>query len=300
MRLAILGTMVWDLIDHPAGDQVERWGGISYSLAAAAASLPTGWSIRPIIKVGNDFVDQARTFLQALPGLEWPGGVVETAEPNNRVHLRYHDTEHRHECLTGGVPPWGWEELAPRLGGVDALFVNLVSGFELALDTAEQLRAGFHGLLYADLHSLLLGLGTGGHRVPRRLPDRDRWLRAFDFVQMNEQELALVAGDDDPASLGESAWRDGLRAILVTRGARGAEVRRPDGESVRTTVIPAAAGGTRGDPTGCGDVWGGTCFVALTTGASVEDAARRANRAAARNLRHRGADGLHAHLRGEL
>ncbi len=297
MRVAILGTMVWDLIDHPAGELVERWGGISYSLAAAAAALPAGWTIRPIMKVGRDLSDHARAFLDTLPTVERPGGVVETPERNNRVHLRYHDAEHRHECLTGGVPRWEWAELAPLLEGVDALFVNLISGFELELETAERLRREFDGFLYADFHSLLLGIGSGGHRVPRLLPERDRWLQAFEVVQMNERELGLVAGDDDPAAVAERALERRLRALLVTRAERGAEIRYREGDAVRTVPVAPERRGPGGDPTGCGDVWGGTCFVALAGGASLEEAARQGNRAAARKMDHRGADGLYAHLR---
>jgi sugar/nucleoside kinase (ribokinase family) len=48
--------------------------------------------------------------------------------------------------------------------------------------------------------------------------------------------------------------------------------------------------------TGCGDVWGATCFVALVRGQPLASALAAANRAAARNAEHRGADGLHTFL----
>jgi sugar/nucleoside kinase (ribokinase family) len=55
-----------------------------------------------------------------------------------------------------------------------------------------------------------------------------------------------------------------------------------------------------GDPTGCGDVWGGTYFSRLVGGDKLADALAAAQRAAARNLEHRGATGLASFLRGEL
>ncbi len=55
-----------------------------------------------------------------------------------------------------------------------------------------------------------------------------------------------------------------------------------------------------GDPTGCGDVWGITAFGALLAGADVEEAMQMANRAAVRNVSHRGASGLNRYLRGEI
>jgi sugar/nucleoside kinase (ribokinase family) len=293
MRLGVLGTMVWDRIEHPDGAPVERWGGIAYSLAAAAAALPPGWTVRPIVKVGRDLAPLARRFMETLPGLELPGGVVETVEPNNRVHLRYRDRDHRDEQLTGGVPPWQWDELAPVLDGVDALYVNLISGFELGLDTAARVRAAVGGRVYADLHSLLLGVNGAGHRVPRPLPSREAWLAAFDMVQVNEAELGLVAGDEDPWGVALRAVDAGLEALLVTRGPGGATVVTADRGRFD---VPQDAVAPTGDPTGCGDVWGATCFVALARGEALESAIRAAHGAASRNVRHRGADGLHAFL----
>jgi sugar/nucleoside kinase (ribokinase family) len=298
--------MVWDRIDHPDVPPVERWGGIAYSLAAATAALPPGWTVRPIVKVGRDLAAAARSFMAELPGLESSGGLVETPEPNNRVQLRYHDRHHRHECLTGGVPPWRWSELEPALNGLDALYVNLISGFELDIDTATRLRAAVDGPIYADLHSLLLGGEGGGHRTPRPLERRDEWLAAFDVVQVNEAELGLVAGEDDPWLVAEQAVRRGLGTLLVTRGPAGVTVvsardgPRPwarDGGEPRRWEVPVDAAVETGDPTGCGDVWGATCFVALVRGEPLDRAVRSANRAAARNVAHRGADGLHGFLR---
>jgi sugar/nucleoside kinase (ribokinase family) len=305
MRLGVLGTMVWDSIDHPEHSPVERWGGIAYSLAAAAASLPAGWTIRPVVKVGADMAEQARRFMGALPGVDLPGGVLETEEPNNRVRLTYVDHHHRRERLVGGVAPWRWDELVPRLDGLDALYVNLISGFELELDTASRLRSAIAGPVYADLHSLLLGVDESGNRVARPLDRPHDWLAAFDLIQVNEQELALVAGDGEPWSMAEAAVLRGLPAILVTRGPAGATALaaavgprpwRVRGGEPRRMVVPMETEPVAGDPTGCGDVWGATCFVALLRGEPLGHAVRAANLAAWHNVRHRGADGLYTFL----
>jgi sugar/nucleoside kinase (ribokinase family) len=307
LTLGVLGSMVWDRIDHPDAPRVERWGGIAYSLAAAAAAAPDEWSLRPIIRLGDDLADEAHAFFARLP-LE-PGGVIEVPEPNNRVHLHYLDRQHRHEHLTGGVGPWPWDQLEPLIDGLDGLYVNLISGFELELDTARRLRDAFDGPIYADLHSLLLGVAAGGHRVPRTLARRGAWLACFDVVQVNEPELALVAGDDDPWEVAEAAVHDGVAALLVTRGPEGATWmaagdrawpwadRDPDA-AVRRGDVPVQEPWSEGDPTGCGDVWGATCCVALLQGETVSEAAAVANDAASRNVKHRGADGLYRYLRG--
>jgi sugar/nucleoside kinase (ribokinase family) len=65
-------------------------------------------------------------------------------------------------------------------------------------------------------------------------------------------------------------------------------------------LVPAEVVNTPGDPTGCGDVWGATYFSRMVAGDKLTVAMKAAAVAAARNLGHRGATGLAAHLRGEL
>jgi sugar/nucleoside kinase (ribokinase family) len=69
---------------------------------------------------------------------------------------------------------------------------------------------------------------------------------------------------------------------------------------VRTALVPAVVVNGPGDPTGCGDVWGATYFSRMVAGDKLGDAMLAAARAAARNVGHRGATRLAAHLRGEL
>jgi sugar/nucleoside kinase (ribokinase family) len=56
----------------------------------------------------------------------------------------------------------------------------------------------------------------------------------------------------------------------------------------------------QGDPTGCGDVFGGTLVASLLGGQPLETAIASANRMARRNVSFRGASGLERHLRGAL
>lgn len=313
-RLGMLGTLVWDRIwpyHAPAAAPVNGWGGLTYSLAAAAAAHPPGWTLVPLVKIGRDCADDALRFLAEVPGLQLEPGVRVVPEPNNRVELRYTDAVRRCERLTGGVPPWTPAELEPLLPQLDALYINFISGSEMDLATAEWVRGAFGGPIYADLHSLLLGRGQGGHRAPRRLPHTHRWLRCFDAVQANEDEVALLAGAAGAVlDFAYEAVREHTLLMLVTRGGAGVEYtvnasfsaalqgRRtaPDGGPPLCKHVPTAGGEQSGDPTGCGDVWGATCFAGLLSGDGLRPAILRAHNAAMRNLKHSGAEGLFQRL----
>ena len=324
MRLGVVGTMVWDRIHarDARTEPIEEWGGIAYALAAASAALPAGWTAVPIIRLGSDLTDRAYSFFRTLDGLDIESGVRVVPEPNNRVELRYQDSARRVERLTGGVGPWPWAELEPIIDNVDALYINFISGFELELPTMSALRASFHGPIYADLHSLMLGVRPDGVRVPRPLAAWREWLRCFDAVQVNEDELGTLAHAwGDPWLFAADTVGDGLRLLLVTLGERGAAYvaaptfdedprawRRPPvllpplplSAPVKTQLLPADLHPRTGDPTGCGDVWGASFFCHLLAQRGLDGAMREANRAAARNVEHRGATGLQHHLQGRI
>jgi sugar/nucleoside kinase (ribokinase family) len=316
--LGVVGTLVWDRILDRDGrsEPVEEWGGIGYALAALTASLPEGWQVLPILKLGKDLGEEGRRFVRALPRMR-DAGIIVVPEPNNRVELRYESEARRTERLSGGVPPWSWPELAPIVELCDALYVNFISGFEMELDTAQALRRSYRGPTYADFHSLFLGINRQGYRVPRTLEAWAAWLSCFDAVQMNEDEFELLGARGDPWQLAAAALGPDLKLIAVTLGSKGAayvtgagfepdpatwsrDARVAVAERAHSGKVGLRDGMRAGDPTGCGDVWGATTFARLLAGDSLEDAMVEANRLAGRNVEHRGARGLYQHLVGRL
>lgn len=303
-RLGVIGTFVWDVIhgrdlrDAP----VEEWGGITYALSACDAALPDDWALVPLVKVGRDLAPQARQFLRTLRRIAPDAVPIEVPQRNNRVELHYFSDERRSEVLSGGVPGWSWAGLQPLLRDIDALYINLISGFELDLETAQLIRQHFKGPIYCDLHSLTLGLEPSGLRTWRPLPEVAAWCACFDQLQVNEDEVAMLA--PDPMALAATALSAGVRSLFVTLGKRGVVYFEDAGAGrpLRTALIPASEARVQGagDPTGCGDVWGATYFSRSVAGDTLSEAMRAACDAAARNVEHRGATGLAHHLRGEL
>jgi pfkB family carbohydrate kinase len=321
-RVGVIGSFVWDVIHgrDPHRRTVEEWGGITYALGAFDAALPNDWQVVPLVKIGRDVLSRAYDFLGSLRRLAPDAAPIEVPYPNNRVELRYQDDELRSEVLHGGVPPWTWLGLKPLLRDLDALYINLISGFELDLETVQLLRQHLRVPIYCDLHSLLLAIQPGGLRTPEPLQNAASWCECVDLLQVNEVEMSMMA--PDPMALAATAMSAGVRSLLVTLGRRGvvyfaapgfetlADVTSPrvpraapqqGASAVRTALVPAErAESVPGDPTGCGDVLGATYFSRLLAGDKFADALRVAVRAAARNVEHHGATGLAHFLRREL
>ncbi len=324
-RVGILGSLVWDVIygRDPAAPPTEEWGGIAYGLGALDAALPDDWEIVPLIKVGRDLRDRAAELLRSLRHLVPGGRCVEVPVPNNRVTLRYRSDERRCERMSGGVPGWTWAELGPMVRDLDALYINFISGFELELGTAQALRRGFGGPIYADLHSLFLAMPQDGLRRLQPLSRPAAWFRCFDLIQLNEDEMRQLS--DDPLAAAALALGAGVKLLVVTLGRRGAAyfaapgfdrlvldspggargerdhraVAAPPALTAPTALIPAPEVSAL-DPTGCGDVFGATLLSGLLAGLPVEEAIAQANRFAARNAELRGAGNLARLLRGGL
>src|SRR6478735_9109761 len=283
-RLGVISTFVWDTIygRDPRSEPVTEWGGCAYALSALDASLADDWEIVPLVKVGDDLAPRAREFIATLSHVAPDAALIGVPYPNNRVELRYETSERRAEKLTGGLPGWSWLGLKPLL---------------------------------RDLHMLVHAVQPDGWRTLQPLPNIEQWCRCFDLLQMNEDEVTTVARE--PLELAATAMIAGVRSLTVTLGSRGAVYfaapgfeRLADLESsraaaqafgpLRTALVPVDVAFDAGDPTGCGDVWGATCFSRLLAGDDIAHAMRAAHGAAARNVMFRGATGLARHLRGEL
>lgn len=329
-KIGVLGSLVWDVIHgrDPAQGVVEEWGGIAYSLAAMDAALPDDWEIVPLIKVGHDRARQAAEFARTLERFPAHARFIEVPVANNMVELRYQSAERRCERMAGGVPGWNWTELGPMVQDLDALYVNFISGFEMCRWTATNLRQGFPGPIYADLHSLFLGMRGDGVRTLQPLTDIGEWFACFDSVQLNEEEMRTLG--EDPMALSAEMLRAGVSLLNVTLGSKGVAYIHAPNDRVRSAKSEVRGAGSQPashdpaprtshrasstvrtallapphvdvtDPTGCGDVFGATCAARLAAGDSVEEALQRANQAAARNATYRGATSLAGYLKGGL
>lgn len=294
-RLGVLGTLVLDtIIPHGGGEPTRALGGVSYALSAWETEPAEGWEVFPLVKVGRDVRERADDFLDRLATLASRRGVRTVPEPNNRVELRYGPDGERTERLTGGVPGWTWGELAPLARACDALYVNLVAGWEVDLDVARRLGDAISGPLYCDLHSLLLERTSDGVRR-RRAPEHWRaWTGCFHHLQLNREELRTLADDEgsEPEALARELGGRTAGALFVTLGAEGAAWYADAGDGTSSSGRVPTEPVEGGDPTGCGDAWGAACTARLLEGRPPGEAAAAANAVARRNVLVRGGAGL--------
>jgi hypothetical protein len=214
-----------------------------------------------------------------------------TQELTNRVQLVYHTDSDRTEHCPTILPTINRENLDRKhFENVDALFVNMISGFDISLDAMEQValwsdEMGFH--IHLDIHALALGPlsqgegNFGGGRRAQGLPNWQRWVGCAHTIQLNELEADHIgepefAGQDDLIDEIKLRKTEGqiprLRAIILTRASKGAilhDLERDMAIRIDAPKVQVI------DSTGSGDVFGASFIHHLASGLDLHSAVER-------------------------
>jgi len=287
-RIAIIGSInrdeVWD--DH--GNQRRGWGGILYNVAALARFAPRGTTLLPIAHLGSDARVPVGRWLRSLLQVD-NSALLPLARPGNLCQMRYISPDQRREKLLNRVPAISHHALLPALSA-DVALINFISGADVGIATLERFRREFHGSIYMDIHSYLLGRRRDATRFARRPTGWRQVISCADVLQMNEIEFATLSSRDIDRGVVQTWAGDVLtplrcQCLLVTLGAAGAFCltrahRKWKLQHLRSGRRPAGI-----DPTGCGDTFSGLWLSTWLKGLDPFACARIAAHGAARPVR---------------
>src|SRR5581483_7064162 len=277
MLVGILGQPCIDEIVQP-GMRLDRptqaLGGVLYSYAAMERLMRTYGSQNDTFVPLTWFSEPDAELLGPLVGsfehLDRSEGFWPTNIPSNRVQLVYEKNGHRNEHCPHILPALTAQELTPALiERLDALFVNMISGFDVSLGTLETAlsKTKKRPYVHLDVHALVLGplsdrnasAPFGAGRQPRGVLEWRTWLRLADSVQMNEFEARWLA---DPEFRSEEDLLSAIRQlphderpsqIIMTRASRGSSIYLLDKGEVHDVMAPEIQAI---ETTGSGDVFG--------------------------------------------
>ena len=258
MKVAVIGHLCLDAIEHPDGQTTQSYGGIFFSVAALANLLRAQDTVVPIFGVGKDEYDEFIDRLKLYPNVD-SSSIYRFNAPTNRVHLMYRTGDERIECSKHIAEPIPWKRIRPSLANVDMILINMISGFELSLETLDELRMEVREdkvPIYMDLHSLTLGIHEYCTRYHRPVEAWRRWSFMLHGIQMNEEEAAVVAAErPDESSLARHILSLSTKVMVITRGARGCTAYIDERKRIRRIDEEGIEPQKAVDPTGCGDVF---------------------------------------------
>ena len=294
-KIALLGTINRDTIRTPDGVETESYGGILYSLLPLSAIVKDRANIYPIVNVGEDMREVVCRYLEPCGNVKFDG-VSFVPEKNTHCFMVYDEAGNKQETLLGGVPKLTLDQFQPFLDS-DAIIVNFITGSELELETLQQVRAKSSSPIFMDIHSLTLGMDEQNRRFWRVPPRWEDWIACTDVIQMNEQEAALIAGEDldteeKTSAFGERLISNGSSVVLVTRNENGSDAIYTDGEQTVLHHSPPQPAGEPQDETGCGDVFLMGFMTSYLDNQDPVEASRFANVLAGINVTLRGIEGV--------
>ncbi len=283
-RVLVLGSINLDIVVSAArlpragetvlGGALERHpGGKGANQAVAAARA--GPRVHMIGAVGDDA--EGRIGLEALhaEGIEL-GGVLTKPGPSGVAII--------------AVDPAGQNQIvvAPGTNGRLSASDVQVALANLSPVAADVLLASLEVPMEAVIRGVEIAAAAGATVVVNpapAVPLPPPILRARPILTPNRAELVALAGMDGMAEAARQLISDGARAVVVTVGEQGCMLIDEAGE----TSMPGRRVERVRDTTGAGDTFSGVLAAWLCDGASLADAARAANAAAALSVRAAGA-----------
>lgn len=295
MNLLVIGHPCFDVIQHPNGEEIQSYGGIYYSVATLANLADAHRSILPIFPIGEMEYDQYIKELSKYPSID-TSGIYPHNGPSNEVRLSYIDTNKRVECSKNIFPPIPFSAVQPVLGRADGILINMVSGFDLKVETLDYIRMAVrdrHVPIHLDVHSLTLGIDQQQRRFRRPLPLWRRWCFMIETVQVNEEEAAGLTPDNlDEGDLAQQLLALGGRGFIVTRGERGVTIYTQERKLVQRHDLAPSPVSKVVDPTGSGDVFGAAFSYRYFHTRDAAGAAAFANEVAGSSVEFPGPAGL--------
>jgi hypothetical protein len=283
-RIGILGQPCIDEIITPGGKMTSQaLGGILYSYAAlerAARESRTDIEFLPLTWFSEPDREIILPILSVLPHFKDLSKLYPTDSLTNRVRLVYSDETHRTEHCPVILPPMTPEELSwVDLASLDGLFINMISGFDISLDTLKWIRTQTKAYIHLDIHALVLGELSHDPTEPRKIKGRKHWrewLANVDSVQMNEMESDWLGSPEfttEKQLLSEIRkiyeQKKSPKAVIITRAERGATSFDFVHEKIwNKEPLPRKIKNT----TGSGDVFGALYTLTKTLGTSDQEA----------------------------
>jgi sugar/nucleoside kinase (ribokinase family) len=296
LKVAVIGTINLDTILSPGGEKKSRnglLGGVLYS-TLTIASIAKDIEVIPVAWIGEDYYTNVMELLSSYSNID-SRGIQSNLKGTNENFIQYTSEEERKEKLVQKVPPVSFDMISPYLDS-DLLLINLISGFDLSLNTLQEVKKNSKGLVYIDIHSLTLGVDSEGNRFPREIKNWSNWVSPCDLVQANAREVSQLLSRDfgNKEAFDEAGFMlldHGPRVASLTFGGDGISVFYRQG-GVKVSVSLSEKKRKVRDSTGCGDVFGGGFVVSYLKNRDPLEAAQFANRLAGQSTQFIGIESL--------
>ncbi len=272
MKLLLIGSSVVDYI-HKEDNTTIKPGGIFYSLTGFNSIVKNDAYISVLTNINKkDF--------HLFEGIysNFDLSFSKSIEELPTIHLLLHPDKERGECYQNISEPLNID-LSIDFNQFDSIFINMITGFDIPLETLEKIREKFNGFIYIDIHSLARGLAENNMRNFRKIPHIERWLKCVDIIQVNETEFATLSHKTNEDDIIKELFNYGLKGIIITladKGIKSFVINK--GNIEKQEIEPLKI--IQKNSVGCGDVFGSAFFYNYCKSNNFIDSINKANKTA--------------------
>jgi fructokinase len=262
-RPVVFGEALFDEFD----DGTEVLGGAPLNVAWHLAAF--GLDPLFVSAVGDDARGRAIRERMTAWGMDTAGVQIDSAHPTGEVRVRFEHGEPRYEILADRA--YDFVDAGDARDAVHGADIALIVHGSLAARNEESARA-LDALLAAFGAPALMDVNL---RPPWFARDRVRAAVAnARWAKLNAEELRTLTDDGDDDARVRSLFAGGmLEEVVLTRGARGAVLHRPDEAPIR---IDARSPVDFSDAVGAGDAFCAVVAAGLIRGWNAETRLTRA------------------------
>ena len=272
--ICCIGHITHDRIVTPSRT-MEMAGGTALYFSWALHAIDPGFAFSMVTKVGNESMDEVQRLRQA--------GVDVTCYASNHSvffeNVYGQDPNERHQRVLAKSMPFTPSELSQVEANVFHLGTLLPDDF--SLEAIEGLRQ--RGMVSVDVQGYLRQV-VGQDVVPMDWSHSRTLLSMVDVVKLNEMEMHVVTGTDDPHEAARRIADCGVGQVLLTFGSMGSLI-YAEGNFYE---IPAYRPRCIVDVTGCGDTYSAGYLYGRATGMDYADAGRLAAAMCTLKIEHAG------------
>ena len=272
--ICCIGHVTRDKIITPR-QTVNMAGGTSFYFAYGMNQLPKKVSFQLVTKVGEGSMPEIEKMRQA--GID-----VECFKSRHTVYFenKYgHDSNRRTQRVLAKADPFTVEEMQH----LDARIYHL--GSLLADDFSPEVVECLSkkGLVSIDVQGYLREVrGEKVYAVDWK--DKVEILSVTDIVKLNEYEMEVIAGTDDPRAVARKLASLGVKEVVLTFGDYGSLIYAED----KFYEIPAYPPVELVDATGCGDTFSTGYLYCRSQGMGYEESGKFAAAMCTLKLEHSG------------
>jgi len=271
MKILVIGHSVEDHI-HQNNEEEVKPGGIYYSVLGLTKIVAVDDEIHLVTALQksnqhlfSDIYDKINK-----KNISWVDEIP-------KVHLIIHESEERTECYENISKNLDIDFSA--LSGFEGILINMITGYDITLEQLKKIRRNFSGMIYLDVHSLSRGITENKTRVFRQITNFNEWASCADFIQANQLEVKTLSNREDEFDISSEILKFETKALIVTKGDKGASVYFKPSEKIEHIHVPAEKVKSV-NKVGCGDIFGSVFFYTYLKSKNIKESLVTANSAA--------------------